>query len=73
MYSVPISIREARAWIVADISPDARIPHGSKCVWYSGVKWITDQPGLYLVSGVGGLEGVQVIPPAVERAGEKSA
>jgi hypothetical protein len=43
-----------------------RVPWGSRCVWLAGVRWVTDQPGLYLVAGSTGLEGVQIIRPAKE-------
>lgn len=65
-YSTPISITEARNFLTAYISDRARIPHGSRCVWVAGCKWVTDQPGCYLIAGVGGMQGVIVTPPAKE-------
>lgn len=73
MYSTPISIREARNWLTAYISESARIPHGSRCLWVAGCKWVTDQPGAYLISGAGGLQGVIIQPPAVEQAEERAS
>lgn len=68
MYSVPISIKEARDFLTLEISERARIPHGSRCLWVAGCKWVTEQPGAYLVAGVGGMCGVVISPPAVEHA-----
>lgn len=65
MYSTPISIQEARNFMRLEISEHARIPHGSRCLWVAGVKYVTDQPGCYLIAGVGGMQGVIVYPPAV--------
>ena len=65
-YSTPISIQEARNFMRLEISEHARIPHGSKAIWLSGIRYITDQPGLYLVAGSTGMEGVQIIPPCVD-------
>jgi hypothetical protein len=73
MYSVPISITEARNFMTLEISDKARIPHGSRCLWVAGVRFVTDQPGAYLVAGVGGMQGILVYPPAVENVEEKSA
>lgn len=69
MYSTEISIREARNFLTAYISDTARIPHGSRCLWVAGVRFVTDQPGCYLRAGVGGLEGV-IVAPVVARVGE---
>jgi hypothetical protein len=69
MYSVPISITEARNFMTLEISETARIPHGSFCVWVAGVKGLTDQPGAYLIAGVGGMQGVVIYPPAKEAKG----
>ena len=70
MYSTPISIREARNFMTLEISKHARIPHGSLCVWVAGVKGLTDQPGCYLISGVGGMQGVVIYPPAKSAKGK---
>lgn len=73
MYSTPISIREARDFMTVYISESARIPHGSRCLWVAGVRFVTDQPGCYLIAGVGGMQGVVVLPPAIEEAKEGAA
>ena len=73
MYSVPISIREARNFLTLYISESARIPHGSRCLWVAGCKYVTDQPGCYLRAGVGGLEGVVIYPPVVEHVEERAS
>ena len=65
-YSTPISIREARTFLRLEISDKARIPHGSRCWWVAGVRYVTDQPGAYLIAGVGGLQGVVIVPEAAE-------
>lgn len=44
----------------------ATIPHGSKVVWLAGIRFLNDQPGLYLIAGSTGLEGIQVIAPVTE-------
>jgi len=43
-----------------------RVPHGSRVLWVAGVRWVSDQPGVWLIAGVGGLEGVWVLPKAKE-------
>lgn len=43
-----------------EISERANIPNGSKCVWVAGVRYITDQPGVYLIAGSGGMCGIMV-------------
>ena len=70
-YSVPISIQEARNFMRLEISDTVRIPWGSKCLWVAGVRFVTDQPGAYLIDGVGRLQGVVIVPAAaeMERAG----
>ena len=72
LYTVPISIREARNFMSMYFGTP-RIPHGSRCLWVAGVKYVTDQPGCYLVAGTGGMEGIVVYPPAVENAKEGAA
>lgn len=72
MYSVPISIKEARAFMQVYFGKP-RIPHGSRCLWVAGVRFVTDQPGAYLIAGVGGMQGVVIYPPVVEQAEEKTA
>ncbi len=67
MYSTEISIREARAFMTVYFGTP-RIPHGSRCLWVAGCKWVTDQPGAYLIAGVGGMQGVVVYPPAQSEA-----
>lgn len=62
-YITPISIREARDFMQLNFEA-ARIPHGSTCFWISGVHQVTDTPGVYLISGAGGMQGVWVIPRA---------
>jgi hypothetical protein len=63
-YSEEISIREGRQFMKMYFGNRATIPHGSKVVWLAGVRFLNDQPGLYLIAGSTGLEGIQVIPPA---------
>lgn len=70
-YTEPITIKEARTFLKHHFGDRATIPHGSRCVWVAGVRWVTDQPGCYLWSGEWGLEGVMVIAKASE--GEKAA
>ena len=65
-YSTPISIQEARWFVREYISDRARIPHGSKAIWLSGIRYITDQPGLYLIAGSTGMEGVLIIAPCID-------
>jgi hypothetical protein len=72
LYSVPISIKEARAFMQVYFGTP-RIPNGSRCLWVAGCKWVTDQPGAYLIAGVGGMQGVIIYPPAVENAKEGAA
>ena len=72
MYSVPISIKEARDFMRVYFGTP-RIPHGSRCLWVAGVRFVTDRPGAYLIAGVGGLEGVVIEAPAAEQAGEVGA
>ena len=71
-YCEPISLKDARTFMRLHISERANIPHGSKCYWIAGLRWITDQPGLYLTSGSTGMEGVLIIAPAVENVGVAS-
>ena len=68
-YQVEIPITDARTFVKLYFD-GVRIPWGSRCVWVAGVRFVSDQPGLYLISGVGGLQGVWVIPPATEAVGE---
>lgn len=63
-YEVEIPIREGRQFMKMYFGNRATIPHGSKVVWLAGVRYITDQPGVYLIGGVGGLQGIRVIAPA---------
>lgn len=62
-YTEEVSIKFARAFLRMYFD-GVRVPWGSRCVWLAGVRWVTDQPGCYLVAGVGGLEGVQILPKA---------
>lgn len=62
-YCEPISIKDARTFMRLHISERATIPHGSRCLWVAGVQYVTDQPGVYLVSASGGMCGIQVIEP----------
>jgi hypothetical protein len=64
-YTEPITLTEARQFVKRHFGPDTRIPWGSKCLWIAGVRWVTDQPGCYLIAGSTGLEGVQITKPAV--------
>lgn len=66
-YTEAVSLKFARTFVKMYFGADTRIPHGSRCVWVAGLRWVLDQPGLYLRSGVGGLEGVLVIRPASEQ------
>lgn len=36
-------------------------------LWLAGLQYVTDQPGVYLTAAAGGLEGIQVIRPAIEQ------
>lgn len=66
-YTEHISIHDARCWLKQHFGNRATIPHGSKTLWVAGVRWVTDQPGCYLIAADDwGLEGVQVIKPAKE-------
>ena len=65
-YTEPMNIREARNWLKANFGDSTRIPWGSRCVWVAGVQYVTDQPGVYLVSASGGLCGVFVQSPVTE-------
>lgn len=60
-YTEPITLKEARSFVKAHFGDSTRIPWGARCLWVAGVRWVTDQPGCYLVAGEWGLEGVQVI------------
>ena len=64
-YTEEVDIKFGRTFLKMYFGERATIPHGSKVIWLAGVRWITDQPGLYLIGGVGGLQGIQVLPPAV--------
>ena len=71
-YQVEIPISEGRQFMKLYFGNRATIPHGSKVVWMAGVRYITDQPGLYLIGGVGGLQGIQVLQPASENLEQAS-
>ncbi len=60
-YCEPISIKEARDFLRLEISERAQIPNGSRCLWVAGVRFVNDQPGCYLIQGIGGLQGVIVV------------
>lgn len=66
-YTEEVSIKFARTFVRMYFD-GVRIPWGSRCYWCAGVRWVTDQPGCYLVAGSTGLEGVQIIRPADEKA-----
>lgn len=66
-YTEAVSLKFARTFVKMYFGADTRIPWGSRCLWVAGLRWVSDQPGLYLRSGVGGLEGVQVLPKASEQ------
>ena len=70
-YTTEMSIKEARDFVKYHFGKDARIPWGSRCMWVSGVHYVTDQPGIYLVAGSGGMNGVHVIPAAA--SGQEAA
>jgi hypothetical protein len=63
-YSEEVSLKFGRTFLKMYFGNRATIPHGSKVVWLAGVRFLNDQPGLYLIAGSTGLEGIQVIPPA---------
>lgn len=65
-YQVEIPIREARQFLKLHFD-GVRVPHGSRCLWVSGLHYVSDQPGLYLTAGAGGLHGIWVIPKASEQ------
>ncbi len=60
-YTEPITLKEARSFVKTNFGDSTRISWGARCLWVAGLQYISDQPGLYLVSGAGGLSGVQVI------------
>lgn len=66
-YTEAVSLKFARTFVKMYFGADTRIPHGSRCVWVAGLRWVSDQPGCYLISGTGGLMGVQVLPKASEQ------
>lgn len=65
-YCEPISLKDARTFLRLHFD-GVRIPWGSKCYWIAVLRFVSDQRGCYLISGVGGLMGVQVIKPASEQ------
>ncbi len=65
-YSEPISKKEARSFLRRHFD-GVRIPHQSRCLWVAGVRWVTDQPGCYLVASELGLEGVMIVSQASEQ------
>lgn len=67
-YTEDVSLKFARTFVKMYFGNRATIPHGSRVVWHAGVRYVTDQPGCYLIAGSTGLEGVQVIRPADEKA-----
>lgn len=71
-YTEEVSIKFARAWLKAYFD-GVRIPHGSRVLWLAGLQYISDQPGLYVTSGAGGLSGVLIVPPATEAAERKAS
>lgn len=71
-YCEPISLKDARVFVKLYFD-GVRIPWGSKVLWVAGVRWVTDQPGVYLIGGVGGLQGIQISAPAVENVGSKAS
>lgn len=66
-YTETVSLKFARQWVKYNFGDSVRIPWGSRVVWVAGLRWITDQPGCYLIAGSTGLEGIQVIAPASEQ------
>jgi hypothetical protein len=64
-YQVSITNKEARQFLRMYFD-GVRIPHGSKTLWVAGLQYISDQPGLYLTAGAGGMCGVLVLPKAKE-------
>jgi hypothetical protein len=62
-YTEEVSIKFARAWLKAYFD-GVRVPWGSRCVWVAGLQYISDQPGLYLTAGAGGMCGVWILPKA---------
>lgn len=65
-YTEEISVKSARAFLKLHFD-GVRVPNGSRCLWVSGLHYVSDQPGLYLTAGAGGLEGILVIPKAIEQ------
>ena len=64
-YSTPISRKDASNYLRAYFG-SVRLPAGASYIWVGGVQWVTDQPGVYLRSVCGGLEGVVIVPAAAE-------
>lgn len=60
-YTEAVSLKFARTFVKMYFGADTRIPWGSKTIWVAGIRYLTDQPGLFLTSGSTGLEGIQVI------------
>lgn len=71
-YQVPITRREAENFMRANIGAP-RFPIGCKFFWVAGIHYVTDQPGLYLISAAGGSCGVMVLAPAAEQVGEQAS
>lgn len=71
-YSVPITRKFATDFMRAYFG-SVRLPTGAKFIWVAGVHYVTDQPGVYLISAAGGSCGIVVLAPAVEQTGEVSA
>jgi len=55
----PLNKTLARRWLKLNIGK-VRIPRTSKCYWITGWQFEPDLPGLYLLAGTDGLEGVYI-------------
>ena len=58
-YCVPITRKEANQFLRAYFG-SAKLPANATFIWVAGVHYVTDQPGVYLVSAAGGSCGVVI-------------